>query len=122
MSDAEVASFLDEQRTVTCATAGPRGWPHLMPLWYVTRASGSGGAQRLWSWTYASSQKVRRRRSPGNVAAHRALIFAMTRALTADCAALVPTGSPGPALPEFVDTGHACCVFAAAADASANDG
>jgi nitroimidazol reductase NimA-like FMN-containing flavoprotein (pyridoxamine 5'-phosphate oxidase superfamily) len=59
MSDAEVAAFLDEQRTVTCATAGPRGWPHLMPLWYVTRTPGSGAGQRLWSWTYAASQKVR---------------------------------------------------------------
>jgi len=43
MSAAEVANFLAEQRTVTCATIGPRGWPHLMPL----------------SWTYARSQKVR---------------------------------------------------------------
>ena len=24
---------------MTCATAGPRGWPHLMPLWYVLRAA-----------------------------------------------------------------------------------
>ena len=37
MSAAEVASFLAEERTVTCATVGPRGWPHLMPLWYVLR-------------------------------------------------------------------------------------
>jgi PPOX class probable F420-dependent enzyme len=53
MSEGEAASFLDEQRTVTCATIGPRGWPHLMPLWYVLR----GG--RVWAWTYAASQKVR---------------------------------------------------------------
>ena len=59
MSDAEVASFLDEQRTMTCATRGPRGWPHLMPLWYVTRTPADGGGRRLWSWTYAASQKVR---------------------------------------------------------------
>jgi len=59
MSDAEVASFLDGQRTVTCATRGPRGWPHLMPLWYVTRTPADGGGRRLWSWTYAASQKVR---------------------------------------------------------------
>jgi hypothetical protein len=69
MSDAEVAAFLAEQQTVTCATAGPRGWPHLMPLWYVVRdvpvgaggagASPAGPVPRLWSWTYAASQKVR---------------------------------------------------------------
>jgi hypothetical protein len=81
MSEAEVAAFLAEQRTVTCATLGPHGWPHLMPLWYVLRPSppdcmppisgmpplsdrspvgeSSRPTPRLWAWTYASSQKVR---------------------------------------------------------------
>jgi hypothetical protein len=85
MSDAEVAALLAEERTVTCATVGPRGWPHLMPLWYVLRVpadgvpgptasidrSGAhspdgwvggtqpGGLGRVWAWTYAVSQKVR---------------------------------------------------------------
>jgi len=71
MSDAEAAAFLLEERTLTCATVGPRGWPHLMPLWYVLRRSvdappgdsadeGTNGAgPRLWSWTYAVTQKVR---------------------------------------------------------------
>jgi nitroimidazol reductase NimA-like FMN-containing flavoprotein (pyridoxamine 5'-phosphate oxidase superfamily) len=65
MSAAEVAAFLAQERTVTCATGGPRGWPHLMPLWYVVRqigdlqASGEEDGPRLWSWTYAVSQKVR---------------------------------------------------------------
>jgi Pyridoxamine 5'-phosphate oxidase len=60
MSEAEAATFLAEERTVTCATAGPRGWPHLMPLWYVLRASPVGEpGPRLWAWTYAVSQKVR---------------------------------------------------------------
>ena len=53
MTDGEVAAFLDEQRTVICATNGRNGWPHLMPLWYVVRDG------RLWSWTYAKSQKTR---------------------------------------------------------------
>jgi PPOX class probable F420-dependent enzyme len=53
MSDEEVLAFLDEQRTVVCATNGREGRPHLMPLWYVVRDG------RLWSWTYAKSQKVR---------------------------------------------------------------
>jgi hypothetical protein len=60
MSAAEVASFLAEERTVTCATVGPRDWPHLMPLWYVLRGhSASELGPRIWSWTYAASQKVR---------------------------------------------------------------
>jgi hypothetical protein len=73
MSEAEVVSFLAEERTVTCATMGPRGWPHLMPLWYVLRASEPVGQSptadtdgediasrpQIWAWTYAVSQKVR---------------------------------------------------------------
>jgi PPOX class probable F420-dependent enzyme len=53
MSDEEVASFLEHQRVVICATNGLNGWPHLMPLWYVVRD------EDLWAWTYAKSQKVK---------------------------------------------------------------
>jgi PPOX class probable F420-dependent enzyme len=53
MDEAEVLSLLDEERIMTCATLGPRGFPHLMPLWYVVRDG------RLWAWTFAKSQKVR---------------------------------------------------------------
>ena len=53
MTDDEVLAFLDEERTVVCATIGRDGWPHLMPLWYVVRDG------ELWAWTYAASQKVR---------------------------------------------------------------
>jgi hypothetical protein len=53
MSPAEIAAFLDEQRTLTCATIGPDAWPHLMPLWYIVRDG------ELWAWTYGKSQKVR---------------------------------------------------------------
>jgi hypothetical protein len=60
MSVAQIASFLAHERTVTCATVGPRGWPHLMPLWYVLRDPADGGpGPRIWAWTYAASQKVR---------------------------------------------------------------
>ncbi len=60
MTAAEAAAFLADERTVTCATAGPRGWPHLMPLWYVLREAPAGETgPRLWAWTYAVSQKVR---------------------------------------------------------------
>ena len=53
MTPEEAQAFLAEQKTVTCATNGRHGFPHLMPLWYVLRDG------RLWSWTYAKSQKVK---------------------------------------------------------------
>ena len=53
MTTDEVVAFLAEQKTVTVATNGRDGWPHLMPLWYVLRGDA------MWGWTYASSQKVR---------------------------------------------------------------
>jgi general stress protein 26 len=59
MSSDEVLAFLGEERTVICATNGPRGWPHLMPLWYVLRPTGDGDAPEVWAWTFAKSQKVR---------------------------------------------------------------
>ncbi len=57
MNAAEVAAFLEQERTVTCGTIGPRGWPHLMPLWYVVREAAGGGPE-IWAWTYRASQKV----------------------------------------------------------------
>jgi Pyridoxamine 5'-phosphate oxidase len=60
MDGEEAAAFLTDERTVVCATLGPGGWPHLMPLWYVLRErSGGRPGPQLWSWTYAASQKVR---------------------------------------------------------------
>ena len=53
MSSEEVAAFLAEEKTLTCATLGRDGWPHLMPLWYVVVDA------ECWAWTYAKSQKVR---------------------------------------------------------------
>lgn len=53
MTEEELRAFLQEQRTVICATNGARGWPHLMPLWFVVRGPD------IWAWTYAKSQKVR---------------------------------------------------------------
>ena len=58
MSDDEVRAFLEEERTVICATNGPRGLPHLMPLWYLVRETGDGGAPEIWAWTFAKSQKA----------------------------------------------------------------
>lgn len=53
MSNEELQRFLEEERIVTCATIGPNGRPHLMPLWYVV----DGG--RVTAWTFAKSQKAR---------------------------------------------------------------
>ena len=53
MDPGEAQAFLEEQKTVTCATNGRDGFPHLMPLWYVLREG------RLWGWTYAKSQKTK---------------------------------------------------------------
>jgi PPOX class probable F420-dependent enzyme len=49
----EAAAFIDSQRIVSVASFGPRGWPHVMPLWYVPRNG------EIWIYTYAKSQKVK---------------------------------------------------------------
>jgi general stress protein 26 len=53
MTASEVEAFLEEQRVVVVATNGPRGWPHVVPLWYIVRDG------EIWAWTYAKSQKAR---------------------------------------------------------------
>jgi PPOX class probable F420-dependent enzyme len=53
LSPAEELELLESERVAVVASRGPRGWPHVMPLWYVVR----GG--EIWIWTYAKSQKVR---------------------------------------------------------------
>ena len=54
----EQRELFDSERVVQVATLGPRGWPHVMPLWYVVR-DGAGGEPELWVWTYAKSQKIK---------------------------------------------------------------
>jgi len=53
MTDDELRAFLTEQKIVSVATLGPKGRPHLVPLWYV--ADGT----ELRGWTYAKSQKAK---------------------------------------------------------------
>ena len=53
MSDEELRAFLVEQMIVSCATLGPGGRPHLVPLWYVPDDT------ELRGWTYAKSQKAK---------------------------------------------------------------
>ena len=53
MSDEELHAFLEDQKVVSVATIGPRGRPHLMPLWFVPEGT------VLIGWTYAKSQKAK---------------------------------------------------------------
>jgi PPOX class probable F420-dependent enzyme len=53
MTGEEVRAFLAEKKVMQCATNGPRGLPHLVPLWFVA------DDDRLRGWTYAKSQKAR---------------------------------------------------------------
>jgi PPOX class probable F420-dependent enzyme len=52
-----VADLLDEQRTLTLATIGPDGMPHLAAMWFARE--GSGDDMTVLMWTYGSSQKAR---------------------------------------------------------------
>lgn len=49
----EQRELLESERIVVVASLSQRGWPHLMPLWYVLRDG------EIWIYTYAKSQKVR---------------------------------------------------------------
>jgi PPOX class probable F420-dependent enzyme len=53
MTQEELYAFLDDEMVMTCATIGPNGRPHLMPLWFVR----SGPVLR--GWTFAKSQKAK---------------------------------------------------------------
>jgi general stress protein 26 len=53
MSEAELRAFLGERMVMQCATIGPDGRPHMMPLWFVPEGV------ELISWTYAKSQKAK---------------------------------------------------------------
>ena len=53
LSERERRELIDGERIVVVSTFGPRGWPHVMPLWYVPREG------EIWIWTYAKSQKVK---------------------------------------------------------------
>jgi PPOX class probable F420-dependent enzyme len=53
LSEDEQRELLERERIVAVASLGPRGWPHVMPLWFVPRED------EIWIYTYAKSQKVR---------------------------------------------------------------
>ena len=53
LSHDEQRELIEEERIVVVASFGPRGWPHLMPLWYVM------DGRDVLAWTFAKSQKTR---------------------------------------------------------------
>ena len=53
LTEREQRKLIDSERIVVVSTLGPRGWPHVMPLWYVPREG------EIWIWTYAKSQEVK---------------------------------------------------------------
>jgi PPOX class probable F420-dependent enzyme len=53
MSGEEARAFLEEQTVMQCASLGPSGRPHMVPLWYVP------DGLELRGWTYTKSQKAR---------------------------------------------------------------
>jgi PPOX class probable F420-dependent enzyme len=53
LTNDEQRELIESERIVVVSSLGPRGWPHLMPLWYVPRQG------EVWIWTYAKSQKVK---------------------------------------------------------------
>ena len=53
LTDSEIAEYLAQEQTVIVGTNGPRGVPHLMPLWFVVRGD------EVWGWTFTKSQKIK---------------------------------------------------------------
>jgi PPOX class probable F420-dependent enzyme len=81
MSDGEVRAFLAEKMVMQCATNGPRGLPHLVPLWFVADDEG------LRSWTYAKSQKARNlERDPrATIGLEDGVLYHELRGVTFEC-------------------------------------
>ena len=52
MSDAEIAEFIENSRTVTLATIGANGQPHLVAMWYAVLDG------QIWFETKTKSQKA----------------------------------------------------------------
>jgi len=53
MTDEEVATYIEQSRTLTMATVGPTGQPHLVAMWYAVIDG------LIWFETKGKSQKVK---------------------------------------------------------------
>jgi PPOX class probable F420-dependent enzyme len=53
LSEDEVRAYLEERKVMQVATMGPRGFPHVVPLWFVP------DGDELIAWTFAKSQKAK---------------------------------------------------------------
>ena len=81
MTEDEVRHFVQEQMVMQCATVGPRGFPHMVPLWYVPEEAA------LIGWTYAKSQKARNlERDPrATVGIEEGVQYDQLRGVTFEC-------------------------------------
>lgn len=86
MTQDELHAYLGEQRVINVASMGPKGRPHLAPLWYVPR-SGPDGAPRIETWTYGSSQKVAnlRRLAEATVLVESGEAYEQLRGVSLEC-------------------------------------
>ncbi len=84
MDEQEREGFLEEERVATVGSFGPRGWPHLMPLWYVVREG------EVWSWTFTKSQKIKNleRDSRATVLVEAGEEYAELRGVQMECEAI----------------------------------
>ena len=57
MDGERLVAYARSMRTVTCATNGPRGLPHLAPLWFTITEADKNGIQ-FSAWTFGKSQTV----------------------------------------------------------------
>jgi PPOX class probable F420-dependent enzyme len=85
MTDVEVSELLEGQRTVTLATVGSDGRPHLASMWFARDGCD------LVLWTYAASQKARNVERDPRVAvlAEAGEDYTELRGVSLDCTARI---------------------------------
>jgi PPOX class probable F420-dependent enzyme len=53
LTDEELRAYLEDNKVMQVATMGPRGFPHVVPLWFVI------DGDDLVGWTFSKSQKAK---------------------------------------------------------------
>lgn len=89
MTPEETRDYLAEQRVINVATMGPKGRPHLAPLWYVPREVDGGPV--IETWTYGSTQKIAnlRRLAEATVLVESGESYDQLRGVSMECDARV---------------------------------